>query len=113
MINSEQIPLSVLYILQVCNESQPKTVFKRAPVSAPVENLGKVSEICAHITPRLVEDLDSLSWRCPRLVGQQCHRYLYMCVGELLSRTVGEPFDIGIGPGSVIVATLMASSLIS
>ena len=36
----------------------------------------------------------------------KCHKYLY-------SRSVGEPFDIGIGPGSVIAAILMASSLLS
>ena len=56
MINSEQILLSVLYIPQVCNESQPKTVFKRAPVSAPVGNLRKVPEVCVHVMPCLVEE---------------------------------------------------------
>lgn len=38
---------------------------------------------------------------------------IFTCMGELLSRSVGEPFDIGIGPRSVIAAILMASSLLS
>jgi hypothetical protein len=95
----------------VCNESQLKTGFKRAPVSAPVGNLRKVSKVCAHVMPCLVEDL--VSHGGVRDLLDNSVISIFTCVGELLSRSAGEPFDIGIGPGSVIAAILMASSLLS
>ena len=58
---------------------------------------------------RLRQSLIEVSATCCTTVSQVS----FMCVGELLSRSVGEPFDIGIGPGFVIAAILMASSLLS